>query len=66
MNQKSAIRPIADCQAYVMVSMIGEAPSFKIKTLLEKPLVKGIMLNDSNAREPKQFFNLLKTEFRSS
>jgi len=60
MKQKIAVSPIADCQAYVMVSMIGQAPSSKIKTLLEKPLVKGIMLNDSNAREPKQFFNLLK------
>lgn len=61
MNQKLSIRPIADCQAYVMVSMIGEQPSSKIKTLLEKPLVKGVILNDNNVREPKQFFKLIET-----
>ncbi|MDG2348196.1 MAG: hypothetical protein P8L77_01870 [Gammaproteobacteria bacterium] len=59
MNQKLAIKPIEDCQAYVMVSMIGEEPSSTLKTLLAKPLVKGVVLNDSNIKEPKQFFKLV-------
>lgn len=61
MTQQPAIYPVTDCQAYLLVSMIGMAPSKNLTQLLRRELVKGIVLTKDNVYDQDQFFQLIRT-----
>lgn len=60
MWKSSIIRPIVDCQAYVIVSLVGQDLSKAALELLNKPHVYGVSLNKQNMPCIKDFERLIK------
>lgn len=60
MKKSFEIKPVADCQAFMMISVEGTTPSNKAIELIRNPLVMGLMLREDNVYDAQQLSRFIK------